>query len=493
MDENRSSATDEKFDRCSSQGCEPVPVLGVSPRNLQARDVLLLLDRSRPLAVSRQLEDQLRGAILSARLAPGEQLPSTRVLAEDLGVSRGVIVRVYGQLAAEGYLSLRQGAVPIVRAAVHLDPHAARPPNGHPRILYDLRPHLPEVATFPRQPWLRSVRESLEKARAADLTYGETRGMWDLRVEVANYLRRARGVAAAPEQTVITAGATHALSLLSHALARRGQTRMAFENPSHRVLRAAAAAGGQTVVATEVDEQGVRVDSIDAASSIVVSPAHQFPTGVVLAPERRKALIQWARTTGGFILEDDYDAEFRYDRTPVVALQVQAPEHVIYIGSTGKTFTPALRLGWAVVPASLVEEVTEELEASMLHVSGFNQLAFAVFLRRGDFDRHLRRMRQTYRARRELALSLLTDMLPEFRVRGVAAGLHLVLEAPSHEFAAGVRDEAGCAGIAVESLEEHSFTGYAGPAGLLIGYGALPETSLERALVALAKIIRLQN
>ena len=432
----------------------------------------------------------MRSAIQSGAFAAGEQLPSTRVLSQDIGVSRGVVVRAYGQLAAEGYLSLRQGAAPTVRAAVRFDPKTAAPTNGRPKILYNLRPHLPELAAFPRRTWLRAVRESLEQARTADLTYSDEAGLWDLRVEVANYLSRARGVLAHPERTLVTAGSTHALSLVSRVLARRGQAVTAFENPSHYILRAVAAHGGQAVVAAEVDELGIRPDSIEAADTVYVSPAHQFPTGVVLTPERRTAVIEWAQERDAWILEDDYDAEFRYDRAPIGALQGLAPERVIYIGSTGKTFAPGLRLGWAVLPPELFEETSQELLNSMLQVSGFDQLAFANFLHRGDFDRHLRRMRQVYRARRDLVVSLLHELLPKHRVRGIAAGLHVVLEMPSSAAASAVQAGAGEAGIVVETLEQHAFADYAGPAGLLVGYGGLPEPSLEEAIRGLAKIVR---
>ena len=431
----------------------------------------------------------MRRAIQSGALAAGEQLPSTRVLSQDLGISRGVVGRAYGQLAAEGYISLRQGAAPTVRAAVRFDPATTSPPNGTPRVAYNLRPHLPEVATFPRRPWLRAVRESMEQARTADLTYGDEAGLWDLRVQVANYLARARGVLAHPERTLITAGSTHALSLVSRVLARRGRTVMAFENPSHYILRAVASHGGQAITAVEIDDDGIRPDAIDAAHSVYVTPAHQCPTGVVLTPGRRTALIDWAGAADAVILEDDYDAEFRYDRAPIGAVQGLAPDRVIYIGSTGKTFAPALRLGWAVLPQDLIDDTSQELLNSMLQVSGFDQLAFANFLHRGDFDRHLRRMRQVYRARRDLAVSLLRELLPDHRVRGIAAGLHFVLEMTSHIAAEAVRTEAATAGIVVESLEQHAFGDYAGPAGLLIGYGGLAEPSLEQAIRGLAKII----
>ena len=432
----------------------------------------------------------MRGAIRSGALVADEQLPSTRVLAEDLGVSRGVILRAYGQLAAEGYISLRQGAAPTVRAAVRLDSQTVRPPNGRAGIVYDLRPHLPDVATFPRQSWLRAVRESLAQARVADLTYSDAAGLWDLRVAVANYLSRARGVAADPAHTLITAGSTHSLSLVSRVLARRGDTRMAFENPSHRVLRAAAAMGGQTVVAASLDDSGVLPQTIESADSVFVSPAHQFPTGVVLAPKRRRALIEWAEEADVLVLEDDYDAEFRYDRPPTGALQSLAPERVVYVGSTGKTFAPALRLGWMVLPSALVDDVSRELAGNMLHVSGLDQLAFASFLQSGDFDRHLRRMRQVYGARRNFITELLAELLPDHEVRGIAGGLHAVLGMPSHSAALSVRREARTLGIGIDSIEQHLFADFDGPAGLVIGYGALPEPTLAEALTGLVDIIR---
>jgi GntR family transcriptional regulator/MocR family aminotransferase len=264
---------------------------------------------------------------------------------------------------------------------------------------------------------------------------------------------------------------------------------MAFENPSHPLLRGVAAAGGRTVVAAEVDEQGIRADLVGPANTVFVTPAHQFPTGVVLSPERRVELIAWSGEAGALIVEDDYDGEFRYDRAPVGSLQGLAPDRVVYVGSTGKTFAPALRLGWAVLPPALFDDMSRELFSSVLQISALNQLAFASFLRRGDFDRHLRRMRQVYRARRDLVVSLLGELLPHHEVGRISAGLHVVLTMPSHAAAAAARRDAEAAGIAVELLEGHSFADYAGPAGLLIGYGGIAEPSLDRAVRQLARII----
>ena len=462
----------------------------MSPRQLQARDLLIRIDRTRRAAIGRQIEDSLREAIRSRTLVPGSDLPSTRALAEELSVSRGVIVRAYAQLAAEGYLDLRQGANPAVRDVLELP---AVPPAAtrETRTRYDLRPHVPEVGTFPRQEWLRSLRDALSTATDADLGYIDSHGLEQLRREVSAYLGRARGVAAHPEQIVITAGSSHSISLIARVLARSGVTAIGFENPSHRMLHAVAERAGLTPVGLPVDRDGLVASALDEATvgAVVVSPAHQFPTGRVLSAERRAELVLWARESGGLIVEDDYDAEFRYDRAPVAALHGLSPEQVAYIGSTSKTLSPAIRIGWAVLPRALAASVAEELACSVLHLSAIDQLAFADFLRRGEFDRHLRRMRAVYRGRRDALVGALEQQLPHLRVSGAAAGLHVVLELPAEIDEAAVCTQAQARGVTVQSLSDHALPGYAGPGGLLIGYGGILDPALPHAIAELATAI----
>jgi GntR family transcriptional regulator/MocR family aminotransferase len=465
----------------------------VSPRQLQVRELLVRVDRSLGGSPGRQLEAQLREAIRSGTLAPGADLPSTRSLAEDLSVSRGVVVRVYAQLAAEGYLDLRQGANPIVRGVPRSAPDrapAARPVSAS-RLRYDLRPERPELSYFPRPAWLRALRHALSAAADADLGYTDPRGIEQLRREVATYLGRARGVAADPERIVITAGSTHTLSLLARVLVRRGAESIAFENPSHRLLYKVVGQSGLPAVGIAVDRHGLVVDALarTSAAAVVVSPAHQFPTGGVLSPERRTALLAWARRSGGVIVENDYDAEFRYDRAPIGAQQGLAPAHVAYIGSVSKTLAPGLRLGWAVLPPDLVAPVREEVWNSLLHLPSLDQLALADFLRRGEFDRHLRRMRKVYKRRRDVVVAALAEQLPQVRVSGVAAGLHVVLEFGPTQLEAAVVEQAIAHGVAIESLSEHTLPGYAGPRGLLVGYGAILEPAIPRAIEQLAAAI----
>lgn len=463
----------------------------MSPRQLQARNLLIRIERRPRGRVGRQLEEQLRGAIRSGALAAGAELPSTRALAEDLGVSRGVVVRAYTQLAGEGYIHLRQGANPRVRGLAQVETLrlAERDRSGEPKIRYDLRAHLPEVGAFPRQAWLRSLRDSLGRASNSDLAYLDPRGLPALRRELASYLGRARGVVPDPHRIVVTAGATHALHLIGGVLARQGSTRMAFENPSHRTLHAVAEQAGQTPIGVPVDAEGIVVDRIRDVGAVVSSPAHQFPTGVAMTADRRGQLLEWSRRTGGLVIEDDYDAEFRYDRHPIGALQGLGPEHVAYIGSTGKTLAPALRLGWAVLPPGLVEPVAAELAGNLVHISGIDQLAFGDFLRRGEFDRHLRRVRALYRSRHDAVVEGLRFHLPDLRLGGIAAGLHVVVELPCAELEEEVRAQARAAGVLVQSISQHVLPGYDGPAGILVGYGSVPEPTLPAALAQLAAAI----
>ena len=464
----------------------------MSPHELQTRELLIRLDRTRGGPVGRQLERQLREAIRSGVLAPGSQLPSTRTLAEDLGVSRGVVVRAYGQLAAEGYVDLRQGANPSVRRLPQPQPERPAAVTQRPRlrVRYDLRPHLPEVAVFPRQSWVRATRNALTHATNADLSYLDRRGLRALRAEVAHYLRRARGVVADPKRIVITTGSTHSLGLVGRVLAGRGATRMAFENPSHFLLQNVARRAGQTPIPVRIDSQGLVVGELDDAQALLVSPAHQFPTGIALSSDRRSELIRGARETDGLIVEDDYDAEFRYEGPPIGALQGLAPDHVVYLGSTGKTLAPAIRLGWGVLPPSLLEPVAEELFETVLQVSGVDQLTFTDFLARGEFDRHLRRMRALYRSRRDVLVRALAAELPDLRVSGAAAGLHVVLELPSPELEEPVARAAASRGVLVDTLAQHALPGYGGPAGLLLGYGAVAEPAIRLAVEVVAGAVR---
>ena len=466
----------------------------MSSERLHVRDLLISVEPSDRLPVGRQVEVQLREAIRRGRLPPGSGLPSTRTLAEDLSISRGVIVRAYAQLAAEGYLEVRQGAIATVRQRSTEPERVARTAGALERLpkpRFDLRPHQPDLASFPRRVWLRSLREALGAASNAELGYVGPPGLEQLRVELARYLGRARGVAADPDRVIVTLGSTHTLSMLASVLGRRGVRRIGFENPSHAVLHNVAVHAGANPVGIALDANGLRVDHLSVAtlSAVVVTPAHQFPSGVTLSADRRAALVRWARECGGLVIEDDYDADFRYDRQPIGAVQGLAPDQVAYVGSTSKTLSPAIRLGWAVLPEDLVDAAREELVATVLQLSGIDQLALADFIRRGELDRHMRRMRTVYRRRRDTLLDALRSELPGISVAGIAAGLHIVVELASKADEIEACAAAEAREVAIQSVSEHALPGYDGPPGLLIGYGAISEPTIPHAVEQLAEAI----
>ena len=287
-----------------------------------------------------------------------------------------------------------------------------------PRARFDFRPSVPDVSTFPRAAWLRSLRQALATITDADLGYGDPRGVEVLRSALADYLGRVRGVVADPEHIIVTNGYTQGLGLVCHALAAAGATRIALEDPSNPEDGLVAAHAGLEPVLIGVDEAGTRVDELEHADAdaVVLTPAHQHPTGVVLTGERRTALLAWLRASDTIAIEDDYDAEYRYDRAAIGALQGLDPDRVIYAGSASKTLAPALRIGWLVVPPSLLQAVSHEKLLADRGTARIEQHAFADFLTRGELDRHLRRMRARYRSRRDALVDALTEALPEAAV-----------------------------------------------------------------------------
>jgi GntR family transcriptional regulator/MocR family aminotransferase len=427
-----------------------------------------------------QLEGQLRDAVRSGRLAAGERLPSSRALAAQLGVSRGVVVEAYGQLAAEGYLAVRAGAAPrVVAGAIAAAPRSPATATAVPR--YDLRPGTPDLSLFPRAPWAAAQRRALRELPDADLGYPNPAGHPRLCTALAAYLGRVRGVQAAPERIVVCGGVAEALALVCRVLRAEGARRIAVENPSHFETRKLLAHAGLEPVPVPVDGAGINVAGL-AADAVLITPAHQFPTGVVLAPERRAALLAWARRTGAVVIEDDYDAEYRYDRHPVGALQGVAPDHVVHVHSVSKTLAPALRLGWAALPARLAPAVTEEKRLSDLGTPVLEQLTLATFLERGELDRHLRRTRPIYRRRRDVLLGELAGL----ELAGIAAGLHVLAHLPQGFAEGEVVAAAAARGVAVDAMGPHvaadaSRRRAAATPALVLGYTRLSEPALGRA------------
>jgi GntR family transcriptional regulator / MocR family aminotransferase len=435
-------------------------------------------------ALERALRDEIRAGALRA----GVRLPSSRALAHALGVSRGVVSDAYAQLEAQGFLVTRARAAPVVASIPRSEP-GRRDPGPRPRApRYDLTPTTPDVTLFPRTRWLAATQHVARRASAATLDYREPGGERTLREALADHLGRTRGVVAEPEQIIVVQGTAQGVDLLLRILRARGTTRVAVEDPSHTTQHERIRAFGFEVVAQPVDRHGMVVAGLDA-EAVLLTPAHQFPTGCVLSGERRRHLLHWSRESGGLIVEDDYDAEFRYDREPVRALQGLAPEQVVQLGTVSKTLAPALRLGWLVAPSELADEAQHTKRLLDDFSPALDQLTLAELMTRGDYDRHVRRARSVYRARRDRLLAALAKHLPELMIEGVAAGVHLMLRLPAGVSDLAIADAASRARIAVPPLSAFRLRP-SDDGGLVIGYGRLHESAVEAATRALAKVIR---
>jgi GntR family transcriptional regulator/MocR family aminotransferase len=459
----------------------------------QTTELLLALARDGGRPLGAQIEDGVRAAIRSGALKPGARVPSTRDLARQLGVSRGLVVGAYAQLGAEGYLVVRQGALPRVTDVARRErPGAAEPPPD-PLPRYDFRPAIPDVSMFPREVWLRCVRRALGGMTDADLGYGDPRGVPRLRAALADYLGRVRGVVADPARIVITSGYMQSEGLVCRALAAAGARRVALERPGHPVQRAIVARAGLDPVPIDVDDGGLRVEALDRADvdAVVLTPAHQFPLGVALSGERRTALLRWLRARDAIAVEDDYDAEYRYDRAAVGALQGLEPERVVYAGSASKTLAPALRIAWLAVPPRLLDAVAAEKQLADRGTAHIEQHALAEFVAAGELDRHLRRMRARYRGRRAALVTALARALPEAEVQGIAAGLHATVRLPEGHDEQAILAEAGRRRVALETMGEYRDDGgFAGAPTLLLGYGQIAEASIGAGVAELAAAVR---
>jgi GntR family transcriptional regulator/MocR family aminotransferase len=454
-------------------------------------DLLVKFEPGAPL--HRQLERQLRDAIREGRLRPGVSLPASRALAQDLGVSRGVVVEAYTQLAAEGYLLGRRGADTVVAdTSAPRERRQARQPDAPPRIVYDLRPGQPDLASFPRRRLLAAITRAIRELPDSGLTYGDARGTEELRTAVSDYVGRVRAAVAGPENVVISSGLAHGLTNVWAALRDRGAKRIAVEDPGWRLQARTAEYAGLTAVPVPVDERGLVVAELDRldVDAVAVTPAHQFPTGVVMAPERRAALLDWARRRDALILEDDYDAEYRYDREPVAALQGMAPDHVAFCGTASKTLAPALRIAWIVLPERYVRDVTRQYIVNWAGPSAIHQIAMANFMNSGEVDRHMRRTRRVYQRRRDALVAALGEYLPEARIGGAAAGLHLFAWLPEDSDEPAIAGAARRRGVAVHALHRHCTCVAPQPPALILGYGHLNEVSLRHAVEELSAVMR---
>ncbi|MUL77253.1 PLP-dependent aminotransferase family protein [Mycolicibacterium sp. CBMA 226] len=451
-------------------------------------DILVNLDRSIRTGLAVQLQHQLRVAIQQGRLTAGTTLPPSRILAQQLGVSRSVVVTAYEHLTADGYLAGRQGSGTQVQ---HLGTSVLPAPTteiaGHAVRLIG---GLPDPALFPRAEWLRHYRAAVNDIPNNALTYPGPLGAMALRQALADYLARVRGVAASPENIQVTTGITQAVALVARALKARGGRAIALEDPCFAFHRDTITNAGLTAVPVPVDHDGINVDHLAGldVDAVLVAPAHSYPTGVVLSPDRRTALVDWARRRKTLIVEDDYDAEFRYDRQPIGALQGLAPELIAYAGCASKTLTPALRLGWIALPQWLIDDVTRQKLYDDMGNTLLEQLAFARFMAGGGMARHLRRVRPTYRRRRDALLAALTVSFPDATPMGVSAGLHLHVQLPDHCDEDAIVDAAYRRGVHVGGARWYWADPSTAPPALVIGYGSVSESDIGQAIAVLGSL-----
>ena len=440
--------------------------------------------------IHRQIETAIRALIRGGQLRLGAPLPPTRVLAADLGVSRGVVVEAYQQLTAEGYLVGRVGGQTQVAAGQAAPSTPVRLARSAPARI-DLSYGRADVSSFPRAAWLRSIRGVLTGVPNELFGYLSGSGTPQLRTAIADYLNRVRGTIAHPDNVVICTGYAQGIALLINVLAASGARRLALEDPSSGddALPIARAAG-LDVVGVPVDRDGVRVDLLERsdADAVILTPSHQWPTGAVLSAENRAAVLGWAVRRGAVVIEDDYDAEYRYDRMPIGAMQGLAPDHVAYAGSASKTLAPGLRLGWFVMPNHLTGPMSDAKIAADRGSPALEQLALADFITRGEFDRHLRRMRPVYRRRRDALLAALARRLPELEPVGISAGLHLVTWLPPYLDERAVVEAAFADGVGVDGVGPYRIEPR-GAGGLIFGFATVKEPAIVEGVDILAHVI----
>ena len=458
-------------------------------------------------ALSDWLAAELRRAIGDGRLPIGSRLPASRLLAAELQVSRGVVTEAYQRLNENGQVIGRRRGGTIVAAVPTPIPESRPGPMTAPkaadlftgpagsgtfdllrsaRATIDLFPGLPDLTAFPRSAWLRAERAVLAESSASDLAYGDPRGSPAFRVAVARWLVRNRGIQVDPAEVIIVAGVAQALALLARVLGADGISCIAVEDPGSLGAREQLRAWGVDTPPVPVDDAGLVVKELrgSGAQAVLLTPAHQFPTGVVLSGERRRELLAWAETDN-LIIEDDYDAEHRYDRPPVTSLRAVAPEQVCYAGSVSKLLAPALRVGWMLVPAKLREGIVAAKRDTDLGNAVLPQLVLTQLMESGDLERHLRLVRRRHQHRRDAMISALSSQLPEAQIHGAAAGLHLMIT-----FAADIADvdlaaAAYSRGVKVQPLSWHCQRRKR--PGLVLGYAASPVSMIEEGISLLGK------
>ncbi|MBE4908381.1 PLP-dependent aminotransferase family protein [Bacillus luteolus] len=457
------------------------------------------VDRSIQKTLTQQIYEQLRNSILNGELNRDVKLPSTRELSTSIGVSRNIVLEVYNQLVDEGYLIVRPRSGTFVAPGSSLiklttnesKVEIKKQNKGYTDVI-DFRAATPAMDHFPRKVWGRLAKEVCYEAPDQLFGYHSPEGLVELKEELSRYLLRTRGVVSDPAQIIITSGATQALSLITELLLKENQL-VAVEDPVTDEMRTIFSYGGATIIPVPVDDKGIQPEFLSEdtpPSFIFILPSHQFPLGGTLTIQRRIQLIEYARKFNCYIVEDDYDSEFTYEGTPVHSVQGLDPERVLYVGTFSKILSPALRIGYVVLPEPLIEECKKLKWYTDRHHPSLEQLMLTRFIKEGFLDRHIRKMKRIYKQRREALVSSLKNHFPDSRILGHAAGMHLVVEIPSVDFNGELLDWIKKYSIQIYPVEYYSIIKGLHNHKIVLGYGGLAVEKIEEGVSRLSMAIK---
>lgn len=458
-------------------------------------EILVHLDRGHPDTLAAQLRAGLRDAIRSGRLGAGTRLPASRVLAQDLGVSRGVVVEAYAQLVAEGFLVTRPGSATVVSdvGVAIADSSSSlrrRPSSRLWRPELDLRPAGPDLALFPRSRGARTMTDIFRHLPAAEFGYTGPWGVTRLRRQLETHLGRVRAAMAPADGIVVVTGGTQALTIIARTLAAAGHDGIGVEDPGDPMHRHVLRAHGLNPVPVPVDADGLDVGVLaeTGCRAVLTSPSRQFPTGAVMSAARRARLLDWAVTRSALIVEDDRGADFHFGRPALACLQGMRPDNVMLIGSISITLAPAMRLGWIVAPRGLLRAIAETKRDDDFGTGVIEQHALASWLESGQYDRHVRHARRAYAARRAELSRQLYQQFPDWPQHGVPAGLEILLELPGTLSEGHVVAHARQLGLGLRALGPMRVKPV-GPPGLVLSYARLPARHCTEAVARLKRAV----
>ncbi|MBN1647362.1 MAG: PLP-dependent aminotransferase family protein [Spirochaetales bacterium] len=450
------------------------------------------INRNSNTALTRQVFESISRNILSGSLRGGERLPSSRALADQLGVSRNVIVEALEQLTSEGFLETRKGSGTYVATGIHISPAEAECPVEFEKVgfeelrtdIVDFRSGLPDMNFFPRSIWIQLTKEIYSNSTFDSLSYHHPEGAQSLRKEIASYICSRRGGRCTEQQIVITSGTTQAISLVSRLLLGKTKHLVWLEDPITNDIQSIIRNNGGTLVGMNVEQNGMAVPAARPGGAFIyTTPSHQFPLGITMTVQKRSALLEFARKQDCYIVEDDYDSEFRFDGQPLSCMQGLDPDRVIYIGTFSKTLCPAFRIGYLILPNRLVNTGRRQKWFTDLHSPIPNQLVLAEFIRRGHYTRHITRMRKIYRERRIFLEQMLVSLFgSDAHILGSRTGIHMCVKFPGMNFDEKMLKILETAGCKVYPVSRHAVGKNLFTDSIILGYGCIEKAGIERGI-----------